>query len=294
MNPRGHADSFALMGPALLPLAPMVGSSAGGRQPPPGPGLGSAYPSGGRSLAPELERLESETIEAYERLAPEYDGEDHATTRTLEALTIRAYESLPSVRIPRRSRVWLEIGCGTGRLSAHVAERLPQEGVYVLSDPSPGMLARACTRLEESRLSLAWFRASAFRAETFSGLLADHVVCGLADPYLVTPAVQVLSRLTHADSSVFVTVPDRAWALDERERRLNTCPHRTRFRLRSGGSVLPFSFTYSPIGLGNLLEEAGWEIISGGRLGGPSGKGGEPAIAWAFARRRSMASRGRL
>src|ERR1041384_1476656 len=92
--------------------------------------------------------VEAHNIEAYERLASEYDSEEHATTRALERLSIDACADLiaGNPAISQAARL-LEVGCGTGALSSLLLRTMSKDTEFVFLDASASMLDAARTRL---------------------------------------------------------------------------------------------------------------------------------------------------
>jgi malonyl-CoA O-methyltransferase len=83
--------------------------------------------------------------------APRYDASARVQARIAAAMA----ERLATFDLPAGARV-LEIGCGTGLLTAAALARLPQVSHWLATDIAPGMVAACRTRLSaDSRLSVA-------------------------------------------------------------------------------------------------------------------------------------------
>lgn len=232
-----------------------------------------------------LERLEAETVAAYEAVAAEYDESEHATTRALEDLGRAAWARATQGLVLETATV-VEVGAGTGALSLEIATQLAGGATLWVTDASTGMLESARRKL--SHVSAARFaRASAFHRETFPAAgTADLIVCGLADPYFIEPALPELGAVAQLRASLFVSVPLREWAEEERRVRLGVPADRTRFRLRDGREVTPYSATYTPHELVSLLGRHGWSEAASGALHTESSIGDvAPSIAWALVQR---------
>ena len=88
----------------------------------------------------------------------------------------------------------LEVGCGTGRLTALLADAVGPEGHVVALDISPKMLA-ACRARLGARPTVEFVCAA---AEEFTGALPmDVAVCHQVYPHFDTPPA-ALKRITHA------------------------------------------------------------------------------------------------
>jgi SAM-dependent methyltransferase len=229
-----------------------------------------------------------ESLATYERLAPEYAGPAHATTRALERLSIEAYRhAQPLARAARDRPDVLELGAGAGALTALL---LPEQarGRLLVTDPAPGMLARLRPLLvEHERVDLR--QATADVALQEGGGDADVVIAGLADPFLTPELLRTALARLHQDSVLFVTVPSRSWALAEREGRLHIPLESTRFRLLDGTELRATSWTYDEDELEKLCADCGFLPIEAGTCTDDSPAGGEePAaeVAWVLAKPR--------
>jgi SAM-dependent methyltransferase len=83
---------------------------------------------------------------------------------------------------PPGARV-LEVGCGTGIISALIAE-LPAVGETVAVDPSPLFVERARRRAPSVRFEVADGRSLPFAAEAFDGVVFCTTLCHIPDPEL--------------------------------------------------------------------------------------------------------------
>lgn len=112
---------------------------------------------------------------SYARIAESYDHRwasyvDATTRLTLAPLDLRAGEAL------------LDVGCGTGVLLRHLANR--SRGAQFLGvDLSPEMLARALARLENAAgLAVADAAALPFSGGSFDAVVSGNVVHFWSDP----------------------------------------------------------------------------------------------------------------
>jgi ubiquinone/menaquinone biosynthesis C-methylase UbiE len=209
--------------------------------------------------------VEAQTIEAYERLASEYDSEEHATTRTLEQLGIDACADLitgnPS--ITQAARV-LEVGCGTGALSSLLLRTISKGTEFVFLDASASMLDAAKSRFASigNQRLISYVQASILSQNLDLSLgHFDVIASGLGDPYIIQPALANIRRYCARDAYFIATLPSREWAVAERQFRLKVPLTRTRFKLISGEVVEPFSFTYAEDELHHLLSKEGFQVL---------------------------------
>jgi SAM-dependent methyltransferase len=97
-----------------------------------------------------------------------------------------AREFLAWLAVPKGSR-WLDVGCGTGALSATILENAsPAEVVGI--DPSDGFIAYARARITDPR---ARFEVGDARALPSAAAAFDAVVSGLALNFIPEPAAAV-------------------------------------------------------------------------------------------------------
>jgi SAM-dependent methyltransferase len=212
-----------------------------------------------------LDEIEAETIAAYDLLAPEYDSLAHTTTRILERLSLDLFaEVVGNTSVVFEARRVLEVGCGTGILSRLLVSLTDENAEVVLLDSSASMLHIAHDRLkglEETRVVRYTHASILTNGACCAQGPFDLVVCGLGDPYFVDRAVVNMWQYCGNAAFLIVTLPHHSWAEAERIYRLGIPSNRTRFRLSSGVSVYPFSFTYSEDGLRRLLLRCGFETI---------------------------------
>lgn len=81
---------------------------------------------------------------------------------------------LDQMKLPPNARV-LEIGCGTGKLWAENADRIPEGWSIMLTDASPGMLREAESKLGDERRFR--FRVADARELPFEDGTFDTVIC---------------------------------------------------------------------------------------------------------------------
>ena len=210
-----------------------------------------------------LAEIEAQTIAAYDLLALEYDSAAHATTRALEQLSLHAISCIiDNTSIISNTKRVLEVGCGTGALSTLLLRSSGEDVGFVLLDASAKMLEQARARLRNtsSRREVRYLHASILSSinRSNSGVF-DVIVCGLGDPYFVDRAVSNIRQYCSHSAFLVVTLPEQSWAEAERIYRLKIPINRTRFRLASGLTVYPFSFTYSENELHKLMLRGGFE-----------------------------------
>jgi SAM-dependent methyltransferase len=219
-------------------------------------------------------------INAYDRLAAEYDDAEHRTTRILESLSrkglSRAFRRQP-VRVGRI----LELGAGTGALTGALLETWP--GAEVLAtDPSADMVAVLTNKLSDGPGRLSTAVAGITQAGTI-GQGFDLVTAGLADPFLDEAGLLALRPNLSAGTHLFLSVPSRRWARRERIERLGTPLDVTRFRLRDGTEAFARSLTYDTEDLRQLVLATGFVPIG---FGAESSEQiwSQPEVCWALAR----------
>ncbi len=225
--------------------------------------------------------LDPATLAAYRQLASEYDSNEHATTRALEAASGLAWARAP--RLPVAPQTVLELGTGTGALTEHVLNDYPSASL-IATDPVSEMLAIARRRLARFRERIEWIEEDA--QATLRTYRASLLIAGLADPYLDAALLAQLPGALAPRGHVFVTVPSARWAKIERDGRLALPLDLTRFVLRNGTSVSARSFTYDHDALARGLEQAGLTLIEAGTTSQTVSAGRQPAeVAWALAQR---------
>lgn len=108
----------------------------------------------------ELAREDNATRTIYENIANDYDKYaplPFLTFRTDEWVTRK--KMIDAMKLHKASKV-LEIGCGTGRGSRLITERLGIEGKLYLQDISPKLLARAVRRLNNTGIPIEFSLAN--------------------------------------------------------------------------------------------------------------------------------------
>jgi SAM-dependent methyltransferase len=221
--------------------------------------------------------ISEETITAYSRVASEYCGREHETTRGLEEATRRAWREAVS-ELPSHLRAILEIGAGSGSTTRELVRTFPRSKITA-TDAAPTMLkvARVCL----AGFDVCWRVATAAEA-IGAAAPGDLVVAGLADPFLDAGVLGAVP----SGATVFVTVPTRAWAVRERSYRLQLPLERTRFRLKDGTAVQAASFPFDAEDLQALAEEAALDISRGGTVRATGLKGRPvPEVSWLLASR---------
>jgi SAM-dependent methyltransferase len=118
---------------------------------------------------------------------------------------------VPGLAVPPR-RNWLDVGCGTGALSATVLARADPVTVVGV-DPSEGFLAEARSRIGDPRAS---FRVADARALPFPDDSFAAVVSGLALNFVPDPAraVAEFTRVTRRGGKVSAYVWDYAEGME--------------------------------------------------------------------------------
>ncbi|HEY8173414.1 MAG TPA: class I SAM-dependent methyltransferase, partial [Dehalococcoidia bacterium] len=109
---------------------------------------------------------------------------------------------------PARGKDWVDVGCGTGRLSeAILATAVP--GSIRAVDPSDGFITFAKHRFDDDRITFTTGEAQALPFEDRS---ADFVVSGLVLNFVPDPAEAIAEcvRVTRGDGTVAAYVWDYA------------------------------------------------------------------------------------
>jgi hypothetical protein len=225
-------------------------------------------------------------VAAYDRVAAEYAGDAHATTRALERLSLQAYRrARPLERVTDASPTVLELGAGTGALTSLLVDE-PSRGRLIVTDPAPGMLV-AVERVIEGQENVELRRATADAALSAYGKSADVVAAGLADPFLTAGFLRAALSHFQRDGLLFLTVPSHRWALAERHGRLDIPIDSTRFRLADKTEWKAASWTYDQPGLTQLASDCGFASIDSGTWTGEHPGGGPmPEVAWVLAKPR--------
>lgn len=68
----------------------------------------------------------------------------------------------------------LELACGTGRVTRHLVDLIPDDGSLVATDLNPGMLEVAKSKIQNEKIQ--WLVANAQELSFYNGQF-DHVVC---------------------------------------------------------------------------------------------------------------------
>ena len=226
---------------------------------------------------------EDESIAAYESLATEYDSPTHETTRLLERASLIALERSGLQKTLGAGSPWVvELGTGTGALTAGLL-KAQRAGRVLISDPVPGMLRSAQTKLDPVRggVSLEPLVASADKALMGLTSAPDLLVAGLCDPYLSAELLLLAKQVSGPGTQTFVTVPGSAWATRERNLRLRLPVDQTRFRLADGGTVHSRSMALGEGELVRLLEDCELEPQRHGTVRLPSSRHrAAPEVVW--------------
>jgi SAM-dependent methyltransferase len=201
-------------------------------------------------------------VDAYERVASEYDGAEHRTTRILENLSRRAVQFAQQSH-NRPVRTILEIGAGTGALTDALLGAWPEARV-IATDPSQEMLAVLERKHGSADGRLATAPAEVSSAIAASDAPPDLVAAGLADPFLDPSNLRDVRAGMARGSQLLLTVPSRSWARRERTWRLGIPLGTTRFRLRDGSVVFAKSLTYDEPDMRRLARAAGFVAIAVG------------------------------
>lgn len=106
-----------------------------------------------------------------------------------------AAEFLDWLNVPVQRR-WLDVGCGTGALTAAILARC-DPGAVVGIDPSEGYIARARAQMEDPRLR---FRVG--DATQLAGIDTDVVVSGLVLNFVPDPAASLAAMRAAAPAGV--------------------------------------------------------------------------------------------
>lgn len=234
---------------------------------------------------PALAPSEAESIAAYESLAAEYDSPAHETTRLLERASLIALQRSGLQGILETRSPWVvELGTGTGALTAGLLEA-QRAGRLLMSDPVPGMLRSALTKLKFASSGVVLEPLLASAAETLATLTKapDLVAAGLCDPYL-SAELLLLAKEIGGRTQTFVTIPGSAWAARERNLRLHLPVDQTRFRLANGRAVHSRSMALHEVELVRLFKDCEFEVVSHGTVRLPSsGQRPAPEVVWCWA-----------
>lgn len=235
--------------------------------------------------------LVAASIVAYNSIADEYDEPEHRTTRELERLSRAALRKAPIDDLLRRPDLSvLELGCGTGALTVELAKCL-RESQLVITDPAARMLRRAWRRLNDGspqgKRKTKIFSLTASAAEILPKLVVppDLIAAGLADPYISESLLREVIRASHRDTWMFVTLPTRRWAIEERQGRLRIPLTQTRFRTKQGEAVFSRSLALEADELSELFATNGFDVAAYGAIATEaSGWDPQPEVAWAISR----------
>jgi ubiquinone/menaquinone biosynthesis C-methylase UbiE len=128
----------------------------------------------------------SGTRDPYARIA---DLDEASVAKLAERIELRAAD-------PRQRQLWrdflsrapyvadaqvLEVGCGTGVITAEIAG-LPGVAGVVGVDPGPGFVDRARRRVPSARFEVADGRALPFADDTFDGVVFATTLCHVTEP----------------------------------------------------------------------------------------------------------------
>jgi len=102
----------------------------------------------------ELSRSELETLREYERSFKTYDNNIEFFFKTLHEDESKIRNMLADMVVTSPSSKILEIGCGTGRDSIHIANRLNSEGKLYLQDISRKMLGKCRSVVTNCNISI--------------------------------------------------------------------------------------------------------------------------------------------
>lgn len=128
----------------------------------------------------EADTLKAETIAAYQKIAAEFNARNAVSIYRAEAERLAAL-TYAGARV-------LEIGCGTGRDAALLAEK---GFAYTGIDASDAMLALARARLPQADFRVMDFATLAFPGESFDAFWAAAV-------FLHVPKREIIEVLTEA------------------------------------------------------------------------------------------------
>jgi len=207
--------------------------------------------------------IESSTISAYEQVSYEYDGSEHHTTRILEDLSNKSFLKMFNNHsyIKDKDKL-LEIGCGTGSLSKFILNNHPLKSDIAFFDSSISMLSILKSTKMTTKQNVSYINRSIFTNNSAEYQYKYNMIyCGLADPYLIKPALHNIRAFSNQNSYLFITLPGNDWALKERKDRLHLPNYKTRFKLKNGITLFPYSFTYDIDELINLLFETNFMSI---------------------------------
>jgi ubiquinone/menaquinone biosynthesis C-methylase UbiE len=203
-------------------------------------------------------------VDFYDRVAPEYDG-------WAGGLHGRVAAKLVEVAAPRRGDAVLDVGCGTGLVTALLAERVGARGSVVGVDLSARMLGLARLRLRPNTTFLPMAAEHmVFRDRSF-----DLITYGQSLPYLIDPqaSLEEAARLVRPGGRVALSLHRRSLQTDAQDLFYKVLGElAVRHHLRVPAHSPERSDYGEPETLAQMLDELGFrkvritEQITGGRV----------------------------
>jgi ubiquinone/menaquinone biosynthesis C-methylase UbiE len=203
-------------------------------------------------------------VDFYDRVAPEYDG-------WAGGLHGRVAAKLVEVAAPRRGDAVLDVGCGTGLVTALLAERVGARGSVVGVDLSARMLGLARLRLRPNTTFLPMAAEHmVFRDRSF-----DLITYGQSLPYLIDPqaSLEEAARLLRPGGRVALSLHRRSLQTDAQDLFYKVLGElAVRHHLRVPAHSPERSDYGEPETLAQMLDELGFrkvritEQITGGRV----------------------------
>jgi malonyl-CoA O-methyltransferase len=132
-------------------------------------------------ILPMLSRRSAEIADSFGARAQSY--EQHAGLQ--RAVADRLAKLLPQLERPRV----LELGCGTGLLSRHLARRYP-DGIFVLTDVAPAMIAECRRNIAPTRAAHVSFEV-VDAGEAAGHAHLDLIVSSMTLHWLADPAASL-------------------------------------------------------------------------------------------------------
>lgn len=180
-------------------------------------------------------------IPFFDSIADAWDG-----WHDLPVLEARLHEEFDAFGVLPDECV-LDVGCGTGNLTAALLSRLNEEGRVVAVDISPVMLERARAKINDPRVS--WVQAAADKLPLADGT-CDRILCFSAWPHFKDPnaVIAEFQRVLRGAGEVHVFHFISREAVNQIHREAHPSVH---------SDLLP------PVNeVAALFERAGFEVLS--------------------------------
>ncbi len=130
------------------------------------------------------DRPQATSVEFFNSIAPKWDSLEN-----LESLQIRFQNGLKRFGLHHDEHV-LDVGCGTGNLTAAILRQLSQEGRITAVDISIRMIEIAQIKIKDSRIQ--WICNPVENMATFKNVF-DRVICYSVWPHLINTGIAARS-----------------------------------------------------------------------------------------------------